>query len=157
MEHKDVMRLAIERARKTVNENLGGPFGSAIVDKDGNVIAVSSNRVLGDNDPTAHAEVLAIREACRRLGTHDLSGCRIYATGYPCPMCLGAIIWANIKECYFGASPKDAARVGFRDDFIYDFIKDDCRDSETLSLKSVSSDECVKLFEEYAEKEKEIY
>ena len=157
MEHKDVMKLAIERARKTMNENLGGPFGSAIVDKDGNVIAVSSNRVLADKDPTAHAEIMAIREASRKLGTHDLSGCRIYATGHPCPMCLGAIIWSNISECYFGATPNDAEKVGFRDDFIYDFIKNDLEDTETLSLKSLSRDECVELFEEYAEGNKEIY
>ena len=157
MEHKDVMKLAIERARKTMNENLGGPFGSAIVDKDGNVIAVSSNRVLADKDPTAHAEIMAIREASRKLGTHDLSGCRIYATGHPCPMCLGAIIWANIKECYFGATPKDAEEVGFRDDFIYDFINDDLSDANTLSLKCVSHDECVELFSEYKKKDKQIY
>ena len=99
---REIMKLAIEKARETMRENIGGPFGAAIIDKEGNVIAVSSNRVLGDKDPTAHAEITAIREACKKLGTHDLTGCAIYATGYPCPMCLGAIIWANIKECYFG-------------------------------------------------------
>ena len=92
------MELAVERARQTMNSGVGGPFGAAIVDEEGNVIAINSNRVLADHDPTAHAEITAIREACKKLGTHDLSGCTMYATGYPCPMCLGAMIWANIKK-----------------------------------------------------------
>ena len=98
-----IMKKAIERARETMNKNWGGPFGAAVIDSDGNIVAVSSNSVLKDNDPTAHAEVNAIREACKKLGTYDLSGCILYATGYPCPMCLSAIIWANVSKVYFGS------------------------------------------------------
>ena len=116
-----MMNLGIEEARKTMNQNIGGPFGAVIV-KDNKVIAVASNTVLGSHDPTAHAEVNAIRKAGQVLGTHDLSGCVLYATGYPCPMCLSAIIWANIKEVYYGTDLKEAEDIGFRDDFIYNYI-----------------------------------
>lgn len=151
------MNLAVGQARETMNKNIGGPFGAAIVDSEGNIIAVNSNRVLADHDPTAHAEITAIREACKKLGTHDLSGCVIYATGYPCPMCLAAMIWANIKKCYYGCRPSDAEEIGFRDDFIYRFIKDDCKDVDVLELTESQREQCLKLFEEYHEKEKEIY
>lgn len=152
----DPMGLAVEQTRKTMSQNIGGPFGAAIV-KDGEIIAVNSNRVLADHDPTAHAEITAIREACKKLGTHDLSGCVMYATGYPCPMCLGAIVWANIKTCYYGCTPEDAADIGFRDDFIYDFIKGDCKDVNVLEFAEVQRKQCLELFKEYHEKEKEMY
>ena len=155
MNNKNVMELAIKEAEKTMNKDMGGPFGAAIV-KDGKVIAVASNTVLSDNDPTAHAEVNAIRKAGKKLKTHDLSGCTLYATGYPCPMCLSAIIWANIKEVYYGTDLEDAEEIGFRDDFIYDFIKDSS-EKGVLKIKNVSRRECLKLFEEYQEEEKEIY
>lgn len=151
------MQLAIEKARKTMNQNIGGPFGAAIMDSAGNMIAVSSNRVLGDHDPTAHAEIVTIREACKKLGTHDLSGCVIYTTGYPCPMCLGAIIWANIKTCYYGCRPSDAEEIGFRDDFIYRFIKDDCTDSDILDISEVDREQCLPLFTEYHAMGKQMY
>ena len=151
------MKLAIQQARKTMNEGIGGPFGAAIVDSEGNIIAVNSNRVLCDHDPTAHAEVTAIREACKKLGTHDLSGYVMYATGYPCPMCLGAMIWANIKKCYYGCKPADAEEIGFRDDFIYRFIKNDCNDVEILEFTEEQREQCLELFREYHEKEKELY
>ena len=105
-----MMNLGIEEARKTMNQNIGGPFGAVIV-KDNKVITVASNTVLGSHDPTAHAEVNAIRKAGQVLGTHDLSGCVLYATGYPCPMCLSAIIWANIKEVYYGTDLKEAEDI----------------------------------------------
>lgn len=154
---KEIMKLGIEEARRTMNENIGGPFGAVITDLEGNVIAVASNTVLGDHDPTAHAEVNAIRKAGKILKTHDLSNCKLYATGYPCPMCLSAIIWANIKEVYFGCTPKDAEKIGFRDDFIYRFINDNCSDEGTLKIIALDREDCIKLFEEYASKEKEIY
>lgn len=154
MNNNEIMKLAIDEAKKTMNMDKGGPFGAAIV-KDGKVIAVSSNTVLGDCDPTAHAEINAIRKAGEKLKTHDLSDCKLYATGYPCPMCLSAIIWSNIKEVYYGTDLNDAEAIGFRDDFIYDFIKNN--NSGVLSIKNVSKEECLKLFEEYKEKEKEIY
>ncbi len=153
----DPMQLAVKQARKTMNKNIGGPFGAAVVDPDGNIIAVSSNRVLGDHDPTAHAEITAIREACKKLGSHDLTGCVIYATGYPCPMCLGAIIWANIKKCYFGCRPSDAEQIGFRDDFIYRFIRSGCKDAKILNLSEFNREQCLSLFKEYHDKEKEMY
>ncbi len=151
-----MMNLGIEEARKTMNENLGGPFGAVITDSDGNVIAVSSNTVLGSHDPTAHAEINAIRKACCILKTHDLSGYILYATGYPCPMCLSAIMWANIKKVYYGTNLKDAEDIGFRDDFIYNYIKGNS-DNKTLELLNIDRDQCLELFNEYKEKNKEIY
>lgn len=155
MNNKDVMGLAIKEAEKTMNKDMGGPFGAAIV-KDGKVIAVSSNTVLVDHDPTAHAEINVIRKAGEKLKTHDLSGCKLYATGYPCPMCLSAIIWANIKEVYYGTDLDDAEAIGFRDDFIYEFIRNS-NENGFLKLKNISKNECLKLFKEYEEKDKEIY
>ena len=149
-----IMKLGIEEAMKTMREGLGGPFGAVIV-KDNEVIAVASNTVLGSHDPTAHAEINAIRMASKRLQSHDLSGCVLYATGYPCPMCLAAILWANIKKVYYGTNLEDAKKIGFRDDFIYRFIKDP-KDG-ILDLKNVDREECLKLFFEYAELGKEIY
>ena len=117
------MLKAFEEARETMNTNHGGPFGSAIVDKNGEIISVASNTVLKDHNPTAHGEINAIIKAGQKLGTHDLSGCVLYTTAYPCPMCLSAIIWANIKKVYYGCETKDAEKVGFRDDFIYEFYQ----------------------------------
>ncbi len=154
MNNKEVMNLAIKEAEKTMTKDIGGPFGAAIV-KNGKVIAVASNTVLGSHDPTAHAEVNAIRKASEKLETHDLSGCTLYATGYPCPMCLSAIIWANIKEVYYGTDLKAAEEIGFRDDYIYDFIKNN--DEGILSIKNISKEECLELFKKYKEQNKEIY
>lgn len=155
--NSNVMKLAIEKARETMNKNFGGPFGAAVIDTNGEVVVVTSNSVLRDNDPTAHAEVNAIREACKKLETYDLSGCVLYATGYPCPMCMSAIIWANIKKVYFGCTPQDAEKIGFRDDFIYRFINDGCKDNEILEIAELNRTECLTLFEEYAKKSKIIY
>lgn len=146
----DIMKLGIEEARKTMNEGFGGPFGAVIVDNNNNVIAVASNTVLKDNDPTAHAEINAIRKACKKLNTHDLTGYKIYATGYPCPMCLSAIIWSNIKEVYYGTDLKDAEKIGFRDQKIYDFINK--KDLTLLNVEQIKHDECLKLFLEYNNK-----
>lgn len=146
----DIMELGIEEARKTMNEGFGGPFGAVIVDSNNNVIAVASNTVLKDNDPTAHAEINAIRKACKKLNTHDLTGYKIYATGYPCPMCLSAIIWANIKEVYYGTDLNDAEKIGFRDQKIYDFINK--KDLTLLNVEQIKHDKCLKLFLEYNNK-----
>ena len=151
------MLKAFKEARETMNKNHGGPFGSAIVDKNGEIISVASNTVLKDHNPTAHGEINAIIKVGQKLGTHDLSGCVLYTTAYPCPMCLSAIIWANIKKVYYGCEPKDAEEIGFRDDFIYEFIQNGLKDKETLELEQLNHEECLKLFEEYASKEKEIY
>lgn len=114
---KAFMREAIRLANESVKAG-GGPFGAVIV-KDGEIVVGSSNSVTLDNDPTAHAEVNTIRQACRKLGTFDLSGCVIYTSCEPCPMCLGAIYWAHIDRVYFGNTKKDAADIDFADDFIY--------------------------------------
>ena len=115
------MRLALKEAREGISNNHGGPFGAVIV-KDGEIIATGHNHVVANNDPTCHGEIDAIRKACTKLNTFDLTGCELYTTGYPCPMCLSAIIWANIKKVYYSCDAKDAERIGFRDDFIYKYI-----------------------------------
>ena len=150
-----MMNLGVKEARKTMNQNIGGPFGAVIVDKDDNVIAVASNTVLGDCDPTAHAEVNVIRKAGQVLGTHDLSGCKLYATGYPCPMCLSAIIWANIEKVYYGTELLEAEEIGFRDQKIYDFLNG--KDLKLLDISQKDHDICLELFKEYEQKNKEIY
>lgn len=150
-----MMKLGVEEARRTMNQNLGGPFGAVILDEDDNVIAVASNTVLGSNDPTAHAEINALRKAGEKLGTHDLSGCKLYATGYPCPMCLSAIIWSNIKEVYYGTDLSEAENIGFRDQQIYDFLNG--HNVGLLNIKQKAHDICLELFQEYDDKNKEIY
>lgn len=153
----EILRLAMEQARKTMNENIGGPFGAAVISETGEILAVTSNSVLRDNDPTAHAEVNAIRAACQKVGSYDLSGCILYTTAYPCPMCLSAIIWANIKKVYFGCRPEDAEHIGFRDDFMYRFIENKCKDKSVLDMAELDRADCLKLFEEYSQKNKVIY
>ncbi len=117
MRHEEFMRRAIELAVENVKSG-GGPFGAVIV-RDGEIVATGVNRVTPNNDPTAHAEVSAIRAACTKLGTFDLSGCVIYTSCEPCPMCLGAIYWAHLDKIYYGANQHDAAAIDFDDSFIY--------------------------------------
>jgi guanine deaminase len=150
------MRRAVEKARITMNLGLGGPFGAVIV-KNGEIIAIESNTVLENHDPTAHAEVNAIRKAGEVLHTHDLSGCELYATGYPCPMCLSAIIWANISKVYYGCTPDEAEKIGFRDDFIYRFIEEGRSDTSVTAFEQTGQEVCLELFKEYTEKGKTIY
>lgn len=121
-EHEKFMRIAIELSEQNVKDGLGGPFGAVIV-KDGEVVAASANRVVPTNDPTAHAEISAIRQACQKLGTFNLKGCVIYTSCEPCPMCLGAIYWAHLDHIYFANTKADAAAVGFDDQFIYEEIE----------------------------------
>ena len=118
LSHEFFMREAIRLANESVH-NGGGPFGAVIV-KDGAIVAGCSNSVTIDNDPTAHAEVNAIRSACRTIGSFSLAGCTIYTSCEPCPMCLGAIYWAGIDHIYYGNTRKDAADINFADDFIYE-------------------------------------
>lgn len=117
MEKQEFMRRAIQLSLESVKHG-GGPFGAVIV-KEGKIIAEAANRVTLDNDPTAHAEVNAIRQAARSLGRFDLSGCDIYTSCEPCPMCLGAIYWAHLNHIYYGCNRRDAADAGFDDEFIY--------------------------------------
>ncbi len=115
---KGFMARAIELARENVANGSGGPFG-AVITRNGKIIAEASNQVTVINDPTAHAEIIAIRAACKKLGSFSLEGCEIYATCEPCPMCLGAIYWAKISKVYFAASRKVAESAGFKDAMIY--------------------------------------
>ena len=151
----EYMDVAIDLSDDNFEKNYGGPFGACIV-KDGKIIGRGSNHVLANNDPTAHAEVMAIRDACKNINSYDLSGCEIYTSCYPCPMCLSAIIWANISKVYYGNTKEDAANIGFRDDFIYDYINklaDNTEDSDVLSLKCMDREETIKSFNEFSEKE----
>ena len=146
---REFMREAIRLASESVR-NGGGPFGAVIV-KDGKIVAGSSNRVTIDNDPTAHAEVNTIREACRRLGTFDLSGCVIYTSCEPCPMCLGAIYWAHIDRIYYGNTRKDAADIDFADDFIYEEM-DKPLGERTVPIIPMLRDEALQSFRMWTEK-----
>lgn len=121
MTKEDLMRRAIRLAVENVAHG-GGPFG-AVIAKDGEIVAEGVNRVTASHDPTAHAEVSAIREACRQLKTFDLTGCEIYTSCEPCPMCLGAIYWAHLDRIYYGANQHDAAAIDFDDSFIYEEIQ----------------------------------
>lgn len=149
-QNKEYMREAIRLASESV-ERGGGPFG-AVIAKDGKIIARASNSVTLENDPTAHAEVACIREACRALGTIDLSGCEIYTSCEPCPMCLGAIYWAHIDRIYYANDRKDAAEIGFDDDFIYEEIGKKPEDRRT-PLLPLLRDEGLKSFRLWSEKE----
>ena len=143
----EYMKLAIEQAQKGVENNEGGPFGCVILDKNNNILSVANNMVLVNNDPTAHAEIIAIRKACTKLNTYDLSDCILYTTCEPCPMCLSAIIWANIKQVYYACNKDDANKIGFRDDIIYNFLEN--RDIKLLDMKNIDRNACLKLFDEY--------
>ena len=145
-----------DEALKNKNNNYtqGGPFGAVITDKNGNIIASSHNSVIASNDPTAHAEVNTIRKACKKLGTHDLSGYILYTSCYPCPMCLSAIIWANIKEVYYGNTKEDANEIGFRDDLIYEYLKNP--NSGFLKLIPSNRNICIKTFEDYKNNNEKI-
>jgi len=155
--HKHFMQAAIDEAEKNLLTNDGGPFGAVIV-KDGKIIARGHNEVLKNNDPTCHAEMQTIRAACEALGTFDLSGCELYTSCYPCPMCLSATIWANIKVVYYGNTAKDAADIGFRDDYIYDFIKGNCTDERALKISPLNREETIVTFQKFMDKnDKELY
>ncbi|WP_025741416.1 nucleoside deaminase [Aquimarina pacifica] len=118
MEKEKFMQEAINQALKGMNSNEGGPFGCVIV-KDGKIIGRGNNKVTSSNDPTAHAEVTAIRDACKNLNSFQLDGCEIYTSCEPCPMCLGAIYWSRPDKVYYGSTQQDAANIGFDDEFIY--------------------------------------
>jgi guanine deaminase len=135
------MQLAIKEAYSGIKKGHGGPFGAVIV-KDGKVIAKAHNQVVFQHDPTCHGEMLAIRRASKKLQTFDLSGCIIYTTGEPCPMCLGAILWANISFVYYGCNVDDTQIIGFRDKKFYEFKKDSF-------MKELNRQEVLKLYKEY--------
>ena len=146
---KAFMREAIRLADESV-ERGGGPFGAVIV-KDGKIVAGSANSVTIDLDPTAHAEVNTIRKACRQLGTFDLSGCVIYTSCEPCPMCLGAIYWARLDRIYYANNRKDAADIDFADNFIYEEL-DKTLDNRTVPIIPLLRDEALHTFRQWTEK-----
>ena len=156
----EYMKVAKNLSEKNLKTNVGGPFGACVV-KDGKIIGKGSNHVLEYNDPTAHAEIVAIREACKKINSYDLEGCELYTSCYPCPMCLSAIIWANIKKVYYGNTREDAEMIGFRDDDIYEYIENSNNvngDNKKIKLKQINRDETIKVFEEYMKKnDKTIY
>lgn len=155
------MQIADELSKQNLLTNAGGPFGAVVVKVDKNneqnkyVVGVGNNNVLCNNDPTAHAEIMAIRDACKNLKTYDLENCELYTSCYPCPMCLSAIIWANIKKVYFGNTKEDAADIGFRDDMIYKFIQnmDDKNSvSDVLTTIPMDREETIKTFNMFMQK-----
>lgn len=153
MTNEELMREAIRLSEENVN-NGGGPFG-AVIARDGEIVATGVNRVTASHDPTAHAEVNAIREACRRLGTFDLSGCEIYSSCEPCPMCLGAIYWAHIGKLYYGNNKTDAKNIGFDDSFIYEELELP-RDRRRLPSEPLLSDEAAEAFRKWMEKDDKV-
>lgn len=154
------MKEAKGLANNNLETNAGGPFGACVV-KDKKIIGRGSNNVLLNNDPTAHAEIMAIRDACSNINSYDLSGCELYTTCYPCPMCLSAIIWSNIKIVYYGNTKEDVANIGFRDEFIYNYINalsKNKEDKNVLQLINKYRNYTIKDFEKYAnKKDKTIY
>jgi guanine deaminase len=150
MTHDQLMREAIRLSIENI-ANGGGPFG-AVIARDGEIIATGVNRVTASNDPTAHAEVSAIRRAAEALGTFNLSGCEIYTSCEPCPMCLGAIYWARLDKVYYANTKADAKAAGFDDSFIYEELALP-RDSRKLPSVPMMRDEAIKAFEEWISKE----
>lgn len=149
------MEIAKNNAKRGCECGEGGPFGAVIVDKNENIISNGNNKVLLNNDPTAHAEIVAIREACKKLNTYDLSNLVLYTSAEPCPMCLSAIIWSNIKTVYYGCNKKDAGEIGFRDDAIYEYLEGKTKD--LLNLYPMDRDECLEVFKEYKNNNGTIY
>jgi tRNA(Arg) A34 adenosine deaminase TadA len=148
------MMEAIALSQNGVRNNEGGPFGCIIV-KDDTIIGRGNNKVTSSNDPTAHAEVVAIRDACKNLGTFQLEGCEIYTSCEPCPMCLGAIYWARPKVVYFANSRQDAANIGFDDSMIYEELGIDL-DKRKIPIINLGSEDALKIFEEWQNKEDKI-
>jgi len=157
-ESNKIMEIAVEEAIKGVKKGHGGPFGAVIV-KDGKIIARGHNMVLKTKDPTAHAEIVAIRKASKKLKRFDLSDCELYTSCMPCPMCLSAIYWARIKKVYFGCDSKDAENIGFDDKRIYDFIKNDpVNTNGEIKFIQLERDQCLKAFELWQnKKDKTMY
>ncbi len=148
------MQKAIALAQKGMENDKGGPFGALIV-KNGTIIGEGNNKVTSDNDPTAHAEIIAIRMACKNLQSFDLSDCEIYTSCEPCPMCLGAIYWANIKKMYYACNRKDAANIGFSDEFIYEQMNLGINE-RTINTEQIDRSDAIKLFQYWDEKEDKV-
>jgi tRNA(Arg) A34 adenosine deaminase TadA len=148
---KKFIERAISLSEKGMDNNAGGPFGAVVV-KNGEIIAEGYNQVTSSNDPTAHAEVVAIRKACENLGTFQLTDCVVYTSCEPCPMCLGAIYWARPKAVYYACTKEDAAAIGFDDQFIYDEIEKDISD-RNIKFINIEREEGQKVFNKWETKE----
>ncbi len=140
------MQQAIKEAEKGIKNNHGGPFGSVVV-KNNEIISLAHNEVVKNNDCTCHGEMLAIKKACKKLNNFNLKGCDIYTTSEPCPMCMGAILWANINSVYYGCTINDAENIGFRDEDFYEVLS--FNKNNLKNYIQVDRDECLKLFEKY--------
>lgn len=149
-EDQQFMRRAIEMAQKGMYSNAGGPFGCVIV-KDGEIIAEAHNRVTSTNDPTAHAEVVAIREACEKLQSFQLNGCVVYASCEPCPMCLGAIYWARPDKVFYACTKQDAASIQFDDQFIYEELEKEM-EMRAIPFVNIIREEGIPVFEQWLKK-----
>lgn len=145
MTDEQAMNEAIKEAYDGINAGDGGPFGTVIV-KDGKIIGRGHNCVIKKQDPTCHGEIEAIRNACKNQKSFDLSGSILYTTAQPCPMCLGAILWANIKSVFQGCNVSDTGKIGFRDDKFYDFINGK---GNLLEIKECEREKCLELFDDY--------
>lgn len=141
------MQAALEEAYAGIKAGDGGPFGTVIV-KDGEIVGRGHNRVVVNQDPTCHGEMEAIRDACKNLGTFDLSGCELYTTAEPCPMCLGATLWANIPVVYYGCTREDSDGIGFRDEVFYEYL---AGENDLLTVSEFERESCLELFEAYTE------
>jgi guanine deaminase len=150
-DHTEFMDQAIERAIAGVLKNDGGPFG-CIITKNGQIIGSGNNRVTSTNDPTAHAEIIAIRNACQKLNSFQLDDCIIYTSCEPCPMCLGAIYWARPKKVYYAANKSDAAKIGFDDDFIYKELDFDI-EKRSIPFEQLGRKNALNAFKVWEEKE----
>ena len=147
------MKRANELAKYSMDNNKGGCFGSVIV-KDGVIVGEGYNTVTSDNDPTRHGEINAIKNTCKNMSTFDLSGCELYTSAYPCPMCLGAIMWANIKTVYYGATVQDTGNIGFRDDLMYEWLYN--KNEDSLRLIEMDRKECVEVQRMWLDKDDKI-
>ncbi len=151
---KKFMQRAIYMAEQSIDSDTGGPFGCVIV-KNGEIIAEGHNQVTSTNDPTAHAEVVTIREACKKLNSFQLDDCIIYTSCEPCPMCLGAIYWARPKKVYYACTKEDAAKINFDDQFIYDELDKDMSDRQ-IQFVPIMREEAVCVFNKWANKTDKI-
>jgi guanine deaminase len=152
---KEMMKRACELATKSVEKGCG-PFGCIITDAEGHVLAEEHNQVTELNDPTAHAEIMAIRKACSIINHYDLSGCKLYSSCEPCPMCLSAIYWARIKDIFYGNTRNDAANIGFDDEYIYDELKKEVKERD-LKLKKMDSTTSLDSFHLWSNKKDKLF
>ena len=151
-DHREFLNRAIQLSKENIDQTSGGPFGAVVV-RQGIVISEGCNRVTSSNDPTAHAEVNAIRSACEKLKTFDLSDCEIYSSCEPCPMCLSAIYWARISKVYYANTKEDAATINFDDQFIYEELAKEKKD-RTLKMTRLESDSAKNVFPSLAKEDR---